>query len=90
MAARGERFEPVTDVLQGKSKPETFPFDPAASVFTGTLQRIERGIIILGVVAGVILAVTGRLPAAFGLLAGAAVAYVNFRWLKSWYPLWEW
>jgi hypothetical protein len=58
--------------------------DPAAdALFTGSLRRIERVIPILAVVTSVSFAVFGNWRAALGFLAGAAVAYINFRWLKS-------
>lgn len=58
--------------------------DPVVdALFTGSLRHIERLIPILAVVASAILAGFGSWRAALGLLAGAAVAYINFRWLKS-------
>ena len=58
--------------------------DPVAdALFTDSLLRIERLIPIVALVAGAVLAVRGSTPAAVGFLLGAAIAYVNFRWLKS-------
>jgi hypothetical protein len=53
------------------------------ALFTSSLRRMEGMIPVLAIVASVGLGVRAGWPVALGFLAGAAVAYINFRWLKS-------
>ena len=58
--------------------------NPAAdALFSDSLRRIERLIPLLAAAVSAVLAARGRWPAGVGFLVGAAIAYVNFRWLKS-------
>ena len=58
--------------------------DPASdALFAGSLKRIERFIPVLAVIATAVLAIRANWPVALGFLLGAAIAFVNFRWLKS-------
>ena len=58
--------------------------DPAAdALFSDSLRRIERLIPVLAMAVSAVLAATEGWRAALGFLVGAAIAYVNFRWLKS-------
>ena len=58
--------------------------DPAAdALFASSLRRIEWLIPILALLGAVVLALRGMLPVALGFLTGAAIAFLNFRWLKS-------
>ena len=65
------------------------PGDPAVStpaidaLFTSSLRRIERLVPVLAVVIAAALGVRAGWPIALGFLAGGAIAYINFRWLKS-------
>jgi hypothetical protein len=69
---------------EGNSAQENTRSDPAVdALFSDSLQRIERLIPVLAVVLGAALAGRGDWRVGLGVLAGAAVAYVNFRWLKS-------
>ena len=58
--------------------------DPATdALFTSSLRRIERLIPILSLVGTAVLAFRGMWVVALGFLAGAAIAFINFSWLKS-------
>ena len=60
------------------------PADPAVdALFSASLRRMERLIPLLALAVAVVLLGGGRGRAALGFLAGSAVAYINFRWLKS-------
>ncbi len=59
-------------------------YDPATdALFGSSLRRMERLIPVLAIVASVALGIRAGWTVALGFLAGSAVAYVNFRWLKS-------
>jgi hypothetical protein len=47
-----------------------------------TEQRISWLTLVIGLVAGVAGAITGHWPWASGLMIGAALAWLNFRWLR--------
>lgn len=68
-----------------EASPEGNPApDPATdALFTSSLRRMERLIPILALILAAGLALKVGWLAALGFLVGAAVAYVNFRWLKS-------
>jgi ATP synthase I chain len=53
------------------------------ALFTASLLRMERLIPVLAIVVSVALGVKAGWGVALGFVVGAAVAYVNFRWLKS-------
>ena len=60
------------------------PQNPAAdALFADSLRRIDRLIPVLAVATSAVLAARGSWPKALGFLVGAAIAYLNFRWLKS-------
>jgi hypothetical protein len=75
----------VSDSQPAAPSPEdAAPTDPAAdALFSRSLWRIERFIPILAVAIAAVLLWRGQAGPALGFLAGAAVAYINFRWLKS-------
>jgi hypothetical protein len=52
-------------------------------LFTSSLQRIDRFIPGLAALVSIALGFKAGWPVALGFLVGSAVAYVNFRWLKS-------
>ena len=56
--------------------------DPAEAFYSGALDRIARMMVVLSViaVAGIWLRFGWRIAAGFA--AGAAIAYINFHWLK--------
>lgn len=69
---------------EGNSAQENTRSDPTAdTLFSDSLRHIERLIPVLAIVLGAVLAGRGYWRVALGVLAGAAVAYVNFHWLKS-------
>ena len=63
---------------------ETAAPDPASdALFAISLHRIEWLIPCLALLGAVVLAVRGLWPLALGFLTGAAISYLNFRWLRS-------
>ena len=67
-----------------EAAPAPPPADPAAdALFAGSLRRIEGLIPVLTLSAALALAFLRRWTLAVGFATGGAVAYVNFRWLKS-------
>jgi hypothetical protein len=46
-------------------------------------RRIEWGTIGLGIVAAAVVLARGTRPAALGIMAGTALAWLNFRWLRG-------
>jgi small-conductance mechanosensitive channel len=54
----------------------------ADNFYAGAVRRIQRIMPVLAVVVGLALWVRTGLAVAFGFLVGAAVAYLNFRWLE--------
>jgi len=58
------------------------PEPPHAAGLTDSVRHVERLIPGVALAVSVGIAVAGNRPAALGFLAGAAVAYLNFRWLK--------
>jgi ATP synthase I subunit len=71
---------PETDA----SLPEGNPASDSSTdaLFVSSLRRMERLIPALAVIFFLALGFKAGWPLALGFLAGAAVAYVNFRWLK--------
>jgi len=53
------------------------------ALFVSSMLRMERLISVIAIVVSLMLGFKAGWPIALGFLAGAAVAYVNFRWLKS-------
>ena len=53
------------------------------ALFLSSLRRIERIIPVLAIVVSLVLGIKLGGRVALGFVAGAAVAYVNFRWLES-------
>jgi uncharacterized membrane protein len=72
---------PETDA----SLPEGNPASDSSTdaLFASSLRRMERLIPALAVIFFLALGFQASWPIAVGFLAGAAVSYVNFRWLKS-------
>jgi uncharacterized membrane protein len=52
-------------------------------LFNSSLRRLERMIPALAIAASLVMGFKIAWPVGLGFLAGAAVAYINFRWLKS-------
>ena len=74
----------MSDPAEGPEPLPVVSSDPATdALFSDSLRRIERLIPILALLASAVLGAKGSWRGALGLLVGAAVAYVNFRWLKS-------
>ena len=67
------------------SLPEANPASDSSTdpLFASSLRRVERLIPVLGIAVFLMLGFKAGWSAALGFLAGATVAYVNFRWLKS-------
>jgi hypothetical protein len=64
------------------------PANPASdhatdALFASSLRRMEHLIPVLAIVVSLVLGFKAGWPLALGFLAGAAIAYINFRWLKS-------
>jgi len=77
VAASPDDVAPPHDLENGSS-------DSAVdALFSGSLRRIQRLIPILAVVVAGLLLWRGLVRPALGFLVGSAVAYINFRWLKS-------
>lgn len=57
--------------------------DPQAELAARAERRIARGTFLLGLVAAAATAVAGYGSIAAGILAGALLAWLNFRWLKQ-------
>ncbi len=55
---------------------------PADEFFAGALKRIRKYMVVVSVAGLVVCLVFFRWPVAVGFLAGAAISYVNQRWLE--------
>lgn len=63
--------------------PEPFTPNPKAEAFySGAITRIRRCVPVLGVIGAAVAWWRAGAAFAFGFLAGSAVAYMNFHWLK--------
>ena len=69
--------------LLNEPNPAALPDAAADALFAGSLRRIELLLIVFPALFVVAFLIQGRVLLAFGLLVGAAIAYVNFRWLKG-------
>jgi ATP synthase I chain len=71
-------------VSDGGGRDETTGLQPEANMgLPDAVQHIERLIPGLAIIVSAALGIMGNGPVALGFLAGAAVAYINFRWLKN-------
>jgi ATP synthase I chain len=72
---------PETDASPPPENPDSDSSTDA--LFSSSLRRVERLIPMLAIAVSLALGFKAGWPSALGFLTGAAVAYVNFRWLKS-------
>jgi ATP synthase I chain len=72
---------PETDASLPQGNPDSDSSTDA--LFTSSLRRVERLIPLLAIAVSFALGLKAGWPVALGFLTGAAVAYLNFRWLKS-------
>jgi hypothetical protein len=72
---------PETDTSLPQGNPDS---DSATdALFTSSLRRVESLIPMFAIAVCVVWGFKSGWPTALGFLAGASVAYLNFRWLKS-------
>jgi len=72
-----------TSLPKGKLAPSLSSDVSSDALFKSSLRRVERLIPLLAIVVSLVLGFKAGWLVALGFLAGAAVAYVNFLWLKS-------